>query len=146
MSRTIKLALVASLVVNLLLLGVILGQVPRAFDAAPTRQQRMEESLAKLPAPVQARFREKFAQIRGAAEPEREAIDNARREALRILSAEPFDEAAYDRQINKIGELRAEMFARMGQLIKQTAKELPPEERRMLADLLSRPQASAKQK
>jgi hypothetical protein len=38
------------------------------------------------------------------------------------------------------------MFARMGQLIKQTAKELPPEERRMLADLLSRPQASAKQK
>jgi hypothetical protein len=31
------------------------------------------------------------------------------------------------------------MFKRMGQMIKQTAKELAPEERRMLADLLRRP-------
>lgn len=146
MSRTIKLAFVASLVANLLLIGVILGQVPRAFDTRPTRQQRMEESLAKLPEPVQSRFRDKFAEIRAAAEPERAAIDEARQEALRILSTDPFDEAAYDRQVKKIGELRAEMFARTGQLIKQTAKELPPEERRMLADLLRRPPASPKQK
>jgi uncharacterized membrane protein len=146
MTKTIKLAFVASLVLNLLLLGVILGQVPRAFDAAPTRQQRMEESLNKLPEPVQTRFREKFAQIRAAGDPQRQQIDQARAEALKILSAEPFDEAAYDRQINQIDELRAEMFKRMGQVIKQTAKELAPEERRMLADLLRRPPPATKQK
>jgi uncharacterized membrane protein len=146
MTKTIKLAFVASLVLNLLLLGVILGQVPRAFDAAPTRQQRMEESLNKLPEPVQTRFREKFAQIRAAGDPQHQQIDQARAEALKILSAEPFDEAAYDRQINQIDELRAEMFKRMGQVIKQTAKELAPEERRMLADLLRRPPPATKQK
>jgi len=68
----------------------------------------------------------------------------ARAEALRILSADPFDEAAYDQQVNKIEELRAEMFKRMGQMIKQTAKELAPEERRMLADLLRRPPPAPK--
>lgn len=146
MTKRIKLAFVASLVVNLLLLGVILGKVPRAFDAPPTRQQRMEESLNKLPEPVQTRIRETFAQIRTAGDPVRQEIDQARAEALTILSAEPFDEAAYDRQINQIDELRAEMFKRMGQVIKQTAKELAPEERRMLADLLRRPPPATKQK
>jgi hypothetical protein len=35
--------------------------------------------------------------------------------------------------------LRGQMYKRMGQLIKQTAKELSPQERGMLADLLRRP-------
>ena len=46
MSKAVKLAFLASLVLNLLLLGVILGQVPRGSTTAPARQQRMEEALA----------------------------------------------------------------------------------------------------
>jgi len=69
----------------------------------------------------------------------RKQMDAARDEALRLLSTEPFDEAAYDRQVKKIDELREEMFKRMGQVIKQTVKELSPDERRMFADLLRRP-------
>ena len=139
MSKTAKLIFVASLVLNLLLLGVLLGQVPRASTAPPGRQQRMDEALKKLPEPVQSRFRDKFAEIRAAGDPQRRQIDEARAETLRLLGTEPFDEAAYDRQLRRIEELRAEMFKSMGQLIKQTAKELSPEERRMLADVLRRP-------
>jgi uncharacterized membrane protein len=139
MSKTGKLAFLASLVLNLLLLGIILGQVPRGLDVRPTRQQRIEERLKKLPEPAQVRLREKFSEIRAAADPLRQQNDDARAEALRLLSAEPFDEAAYDRQVSKIEELRAETFRRMGRVIKQTAKELSPEERRMLADVLRRP-------
>ncbi len=139
MSKAAKLIFVASLVLNLLLLGVILGQVPRASAPPPGRQQRMEEALKKLPEPVQSRFREKFAEIRAAGEPQRRQIDEARAETLRLLSTEPFDEVAYDRQVGRIEELRADMFKSMGQLIKQTAKELSSEERRMLAEILRRP-------
>ena len=139
MTKTVKLVFLASLVLNLVLLGVILGHAPRAFDARPTRQQRMEETLQKLPEPAQSRLREHFAQIRAAGDPLRQDMDHARGEAIRLLGGEPFDEAAYDRQVRKIEELRAEMFKRMGQLIKQTAKELTPEERRMLADVFRRP-------
>jgi uncharacterized membrane protein len=145
MTKAVKLAFLASLVLNLLLLGVILGQVPRGLEATPpTRQQRMEEGLKKLPEPAQSRFREKFAQIRASSDRLRQQIDGARAETLRLLSADPFDAAAYDRQVNKIGELRSEMFKQMGQNFKQTAKELSPEERRMLADLLRRPEPSPK--
>jgi uncharacterized membrane protein len=140
MTKAVKLAFLASLVLNLLLLGVLLGQVPRGLEVTPpTRQQRMEEALKKVPEPTQSRFREKFAQIRTSSGPLRQQIDEARAETLRLLSAEPFDEAAYDRQVSKIEELRGAMFKRMGQSMKQTAKELSPEERRMLADLLRRP-------
>ena len=139
MSKTLRLAFFASLVLNLLLLGIILGRMPHDFDGRRTRQQRMDETLKKLPEPAQTRFREKFAQMRAAVDPLRREISEARTETLRLLGVDPFDEAAYDRQINKIQELRAEMFKRMGQDFKETAKQFSPEERRMLADVLRRP-------
>jgi uncharacterized membrane protein len=139
MSKTLRLVFLASLVLNVILLGVIVGHVPRSLQGGPTRQQRMEQALQKLPDPVEAKFREKFQQIRAAGDAQRQQMDAARDEALRLLSADPFDEAAYDRQVRKIDELREEMFKRMGQAIKQTIKDLSPEERRMFADLLRRP-------
>jgi len=143
MTKTVKLAFLGSLVLNVLLIGVLLGQMPRGLEPTPpTRQQRMEESLKKLPEPAQSRFREKFSQIRAAGEPLRQQIDQARAETLRFLSVDPFDEAAYDREVNRIEELRREMFKRMAQNLKKTAKEFSPEERRMLAEVLRRPAPS----
>jgi len=146
MSRKVRLTFLASLVLNIVLLGVILGHVPRSLGQRPSRQERMEQGLRKLPEPVQARFREKFAQVRAAGDPARQQMEDARTEALRLLAAEPFDEAAYDRQINKIDALREDMFKRMGQAVKQIVKEFSPEERRMFADLLRRPPGNPRER
>jgi len=142
MSKMLKLIFLVSLVLNLLLVGVILGRVPHGFDGRPTRQQRMEEALKKLPAAEQERFRKKFAQIRAAGDPLREQMDAARNEALRIMSGEKFDETAYDRQVNQYEALREEMFKRMSQAIKLVTKEMTADERRTFADLLRRPPPS----
>jgi uncharacterized membrane protein len=139
MTKTVKIVFLASVVLNLLLLGIILGHAPRGLDARATRQQRFDDAMKKIPEPAQSRLRNHFTELRAAADPLRQQLDEARAEALRVLSAESFDELAYDREVNKIEELRAKMFERMGQLIKQTAKELAPDERRMLADMLRRP-------
>jgi uncharacterized membrane protein len=139
MTKRVKLVFLASLVLNLLLLGIIVGHLPRGSDARPTRPQRMEEALKKLPEPAQSRLREKFSEIRAAAEPLRQQGDDARAEAIRLLGADPFDENAYNRQMRKIEALRGETFRRMEQVIKQTAQELAPEERRMMAEVLRRP-------
>lgn len=146
MTKKVKLAFLASVILNIVLLGVILGHVPRSFGERPSRQERMEQELRKLPEPAQTRFREKFAQVRAAGEPARRQMDGARAEALRLLAAEPFDEAAYDRQVKKIDELREDMFKHMGETIKQIVKDFSPEERRMFADLLRRPTASSREK
>jgi uncharacterized membrane protein len=145
MTKAVKFTFLASLVLNLFLLGVLLGQVPRGLETTPwTRQQRLEAALKKLPEPAQSRLREKFTRVHAATDPLRRQIDEARAEMLGMLSAEPFDETAYDHQVNRIQDLRSEMFKRMGRDFKQTAQELSPEERRMLADLLRRPPPSSK--
>jgi uncharacterized membrane protein len=139
MTRPVKLAFLTSLVLNIILLGVILGHLPRSLEGQPSRQGRMEQALQNLPDAVQAKFREKFQQIRAAGDAQRQQMDSARAEALRLLGSQPFDEAAYDQQVSKIDGLREEMFKRMGEVVKQTAKELTPEERRMFTDVLRRP-------
>lgn len=139
MSKTAKLVFLASLILNIMLLGVVLGHVPRSFSGTPSRQERMEQGLKKLPEPAQSRIRAVFARIRAAGDPVRDQMDGSRAEALRLLGAERFDEAAYDREVAKFDRLREQMFTQMGQAIKQAAKELSPDERRMLADVLRRP-------
>jgi uncharacterized membrane protein len=139
MSKAIRLVFLASLVLNVLLLGVLLGRLPRDFEAGLSRQQRLEQALKDLPEPTQTRFREKFKQIRAAGDPLREQIRVAREETLTILSADAFDEAAYDQQISKIDDLQLQRFKKMGQVVKEIAKELSPEERRMFAQVLRRP-------
>ncbi len=138
MSKRLKLAFLVSLVLNIVLIGVILGHLPRNWHRASSRQQRIEQALRALPEPAQSHIREKLAQIRAADDSLQPQMDAARAEALRLLAAEPFDEAAYDRQISKIYDVREQMFKLTGQAIRRAAKELSPEERRMLADLFRR--------
>ena len=137
MSKTVKLVFLVSLVLNILLVGVLLGRLPR--DVGFNRQQRLEQALKDLPEPTQTRFREKFKQMRAAGDPLRDQIRLAREETLRILSADPFDEAAYDRHVSQIDDLQLQMFKRMGQVVKEIANELPPEERRLFVQILRRP-------
>jgi uncharacterized membrane protein len=139
MSKTGRLAFIASLVLNLLFLGIILGQVPRASAPPSSRDQRREQALKKFPEPLQTRLREKFAEVRASGDPYRQQMDEARDETLRMLSTEPFDAAAYDAQLRKMEALRIEIVKSMGQRIRQQAKELTPEERRALAEVLRRP-------
>ena len=137
MSKTVKLVFLASLVLNVLLVGVFLGRLPR--DVGFVRQQRMEQALKDVPEPTQTRLREKFKQMRAAADPLRDQIRVAREETLNILTADPFDEAAYDRHVSQIDDLQLQMFKKMGQVVKEIAKELPPEERHLFVQILRRP-------
>jgi len=137
MSKTVRLVFLASLVLNVLLLGVVIGRLPREVGFG--RQQRLEQALKDLPEPTQTRFREKFKLMRAATDPQMDQIRVAREETLRILSTDPFDEAAYDRHVSQIDDLQLQMFKKIGQTVKEIAKELSPEERRLFAKILRRP-------
>ena len=67
MNRAAKMAFVGSIILNVLLLGFVLGQSPRRFDRNAMRQQRMEQVIKDLPEASQQRLRERFQQLRGTA-------------------------------------------------------------------------------
>jgi len=139
MSKKFKLAFLASLFFNVVLIGVFVGQSPRHFDREARREQRMDQVLEGLPVEAQSRLREKMAQLRSAAQPLFERIRTAQDEAARALAAEPFDEAAYDRKIVEINRLRMESTDRLSKAAKEAAMSLPADERRRFAEMLRRP-------
>jgi len=139
MNAKLKLAFLTSLLVNVFLVGVLLGELPRRFDEGVSREERMEKAIGKLPEPLQVRFRGEMERMREGSEQLRAQIQEAREEALRILIAEPFDGTAYDRQVSKIHELHGQRSQRMAELVKEVVKDLPPEQRQLLAEVLKRP-------
>jgi len=143
MSQKTKLAFIASIVLNVLLVGVLVGQSPRRFDRGAMREQRMEQAIKDMPEASQARIRDRFQQLRTAAEPLFNQMRQIQDESARLLGAEPFDEAAFDSQQAKINELRANMMKKLSEVVKNTVKDLSPEERRRFADLLRRPSPAA---
>ena len=139
MSKKLKIAFLASLFLNVVLIGVFLGQSPRHFDRGARREQRLDQALEGLPAEAQARLREKMAAIRSAAQPLFERIRTAQDEAARALAAEPFDEAAYNRKIVEINRLRTESTDHLAKVAKEAVISLPADERRRFAEMLRRP-------
>jgi len=140
MNRTARITFVASIILNVLLIGVLLGQTSRRFDRGAMRQQRLDQALKDLPEAEQNRLRERFQKLRTAADPLFDQIRKAEDEAVQLLGKENFDEAAYDRQVSKINELRQNMTQRLSQMIKDLTKDLSASERHRFADLLRRPQ------
>jgi uncharacterized membrane protein len=139
MSQKTKLAFIASIVLNMLLVGVLLGQSPRRFDRGAMREQRMEQAIKDLPATSQTRLRERFQQLRATAEPLFREMRQVQDESVRLLAVEPFDEVAFDGQQAKINKMRADMTKKLSEEVKNAIKDLTPEERHRFADLLRRP-------
>jgi uncharacterized membrane protein len=139
MSKKFKIAFLASLFLNVVLIGVFLGQSPRHFDRGARREQRLDQVLEGLPVEAQARLREKMAAIRSAAQPLFERLRTAQDEAARALAAEPFDEAAYNRKIVEINRLRMESTNHLAKVAKEAVISLPADERRRFAEMLRRP-------
>src|SRR4030095_3043381 len=120
MSRKTKLIFVGSIVLNVLLVGVLVGQSPRRFDRGAMREQRMEQAIKDMPEASQARIRNRFRQLRTAAERLFNQMRQIQDESARLLGAEPFDEAAFDSQQAKINELRANMTKKLAEVVKNT--------------------------
>src|SRR5262245_14744263 len=143
MNGKLKFAFLASLLLNVFLVGLLLGELPHRFDERLSREERLEKAIEKLPEPLRARFREKLDRMREGSDQLRDQIQEAREEAIRIMVAEPFDETTYDRQVNKIHELYGQRSQHMAAIVKDVAKELSPEQRQVLAEVLRRPPSSS---
>jgi Spy/CpxP family protein refolding chaperone len=138
MNTKLKGAFVASIILNVLLLGIFFGTLSPGFGEN-SRRERLTGQIEKLPEPARSRFRDKMAQFRSTDDPSREQMRQVRNEAIRLLVAEPFDEAAYERQLLKVDELRRQRTKRMSDEMKELLKGLPPEQRTEVGEMLKRP-------
>jgi len=139
MNTKLKSAFIGSIILNVLLLGIFFGTLSPGFGRESSRRERLTAEIEKLPEPARSRFRDKMAQLRAADDPLREQMRQARNQAIDLLVAEPLDEAAYDKQLIQINQLRGQISQRVADDLKELVRGLPPEQRAAVGEVLKRP-------
>ena len=139
MNTKLKIAFIVSIILNVLLLGIFFGTLSPGFGRESSRRERLTAEIEKLPEPARSRFRDKMAQLRAADDPLREQMRQARNQAIDLLVAEPLDEAAYDKQLIQISQLRGQISQRVSDDLKELVRGLPPEQRAAVGEVLKRP-------
>ena len=139
MNTKLKSAFIVSIILNVLMLGIFFGTLSPGFGRESSRRERLTAEIEKLPEPARSRFRDKMAQLRAADDPLREQMRQARNQAIDLLVAEPLDEAAYDKQLIQIGQLRGQISKRVAEDLKELVRGLPPEQRAAVGAVLKRP-------
>lgn len=139
MNTKLKSAFIVSIILNVLLLGIFFGTLSPGFGRESSRRERLTAEIEKLPEPARSRFRDKMAQLRAADDPLRDQMRQARNQAIDLLVAEPLDEAAYDKQLIQISQLRGQISKRVADDLKELLRGLPPEQRATIGEMLKRP-------
>lgn len=136
MNKKIKIFIILSVVLNVLFVGLFCGFVinhPHHFGSGGDMDKVLEKS--NLPVERQAFIKTNLNIIFDIGYP-REEMEKMRDEAFKILTAENFDEVAYQEQMNKISDTRSQQRKNMGEAIKNIAKQLSLPERQALAEIL----------
>jgi uncharacterized membrane protein len=136
MNKKIKILIFSSLLLNVLLAGVVIGDMSHRFHKEYFVRKSVKEFASKLPADKAALFLETVERVHLNNQDAYNQIREARKEAMRLLSAPDFDESAYRLQVEKIHELRSLMKRRLADTTIELAKQFNQKERKALAQHL----------
>ncbi len=134
MKRNIKIFIITSVLLNILMAGVIFGNIGKYFL---NKHKISQEIVNSLPDDKRKLFKETMNSAEKATGELHEELDNARKEAANLLKAEPFDKEAYLSQVQHISELRGQVMQKMSQSVAALAEQFTQEERSILAETLS---------
>ncbi len=136
MSKKIKILILASLLLNVLLIGVIIGYVSQRVDRKEFMRRYASVLSAKLSADKEKIY---FDTMKGVHLDNRDIyrqIRETRKRTISILTALEFDEAAYQIEVEKLNKLYGIMKQRLSDATKELAKQFNQEERKALAEHL----------
>lgn len=139
MSKTIKILIVSSLVLNILLIGFIIGKVSNRFFRGDSLRRQPSELAVKLSPDREKLFINTMGKVHVENRNIHKQIREARERIFSILTAPQFDEASYQSEVEKLHELRGLMMQRLSNATKELAKQFNQEERKSLAEHLRHP-------
>ncbi len=134
--RWIWIALVASLAVNLLVIGAVGGSMwvfrhgEHGHGSQAMGSHHMRRFIRSLPDERQAAVRRVLGDARRGARPQWREVWQARRSALTELEREPFDRGTYAVALDKVHIAERRARAGTNQLFVELAAALTPQERR----------------
>jgi Spy/CpxP family protein refolding chaperone len=120
-------ALIASLCVNLLLAGFLIGG--RWHD-----EPRWRGPFANVPEQARPVMKEVFASHKTEFDARREAVRQARQKVADVLKADPIDQAKLDQALSELMQQGLAMQQFGHQVMVEVARKLTPDQRREMVD------------
>jgi uncharacterized membrane protein len=139
MSKTIRILIISSLILNVLLIGIIIGSMSDRLFRKDFPMRKPPAFGLKLPPDKGKLFSDTMEKAFRENDHIRKQMDEARERVLSTLSAPEFDEAAYQAETVKLEELRCVMMQRFADATRELAKQFNQEERKVLAEHLRQP-------
>lgn len=133
MTKKTKIILSTSLIFNVLLIGIIGGHVIDRYKKHPwhaMKEQLSPESRNLVGRTFQSGFRE--------IKPIGDEARKIRAELVKILTAEEFNEDAYDKIAQKMLDISGKMDAHKIETVKTLAMQMSVEDRVIMADKMAR--------
>lgn len=128
--------MVASILLNILLVGVIIGDASHKMSRRAPFTSLEEELSARLPEDRKAVVEKTIKSVSSESRELRKQIKDSREKALSALTDPEFDEASFEKEIKQLHDLRLLKMRRMADATKELAGQLNQEERRILAKTL----------
>lgn len=142
----IKKLLIVSVLVNVLLLGVILGygfgELWRDKDRPPRRFP--QKIFAALPEAKQKALKKEINHLRKGSRQDFKQLRHTRHQVMEILTAPQFDAAAYEAKMKELHEIQNRLQDQKIKVIKDLAENLNQQERQALAELMQKHHGSKK--
>jgi uncharacterized membrane protein len=137
MNKKMKALVIGSLLLNVLLVGFVLGDVSHRFHNKEHFGENDGRDLtSKLPKEKAALFSKTVERVRQENRQVFKQIREAREDAMRILGAPEFDEAAYRLQVERLNKLLGLMKQHLADATIELARQFSQEERSALAQHL----------
>jgi uncharacterized membrane protein len=133
MSRKIKILIASSLVLNILLIGFLMGNMSHRFYTGDSFRKKQPELSVKLSPEKEELFLDTMRRVRRENRDIHVRMKEAREKIFAVLVAPEFNENAYESEVGKLHEMRGLVMQRYSNATKELAKQLNQEEREALA-------------
>lgn len=136
MSKTIRILIIGSLILNVLLIGIVIGSMSNRLFREDFPRRHPPSLTLNLPPDKEKLFSDTMEKAFRENDHIRKQMDQARERLLSILSAPEFDETAYQVETANLERLRSVMMQRFADATKELAKKFNQEERKTLVEHL----------
>jgi len=136
MSNKIKILLTASLALNILLIGISIGQISGKYMIKRQFRADFKNSIQNLSEEKASLVKKTMRNLHKETKTTRKEIKKTRKNIYKIITAPSFNEAAYDKEVDKLDELHGEIMGYFSNATKDLAGQLDQDERKVIAEIL----------
>ena len=136
MSKTFKIIFAASIIINILLAGMVIGTYSHDFKRKVLIRHDIDEVIEEFPADKRALVTGAVASIRERTKETKKEIHEKRKEIVAILTAPEFDPALYDKNVDELHALMNKLGTEFADTARDLALNLDQDERKALAEVI----------